>query len=753
MSAQERVTHTPLLYRIMAPLVLVCITIATYYPSLYYNFQFDDIANIQKHFYIRHHQFKSLFLTGARWISYWLNSVLYSISKFEPFWYRVSSLSIHLINGTLLFFVLLFVLSRCKGASFFRNNSWYIAVVTTALFLLHPVQTQTVSYVIQGQLEGLACMFILGIILTFLHMSYATSVPGNIFLFALLMVLAIISCGTKEIAIISPVLVMLVDWFFVAQGSLRSFKKRWWVHALLLLVVTSFYVYLLKPSFFTNILGFKLTVKNNIGNMITQQPNQTIDAWSFFISQFKVILHYIWIFIWPFNMSVEYDWVLVRGFFAWDCLLPLLALLAIGALLVRVLMRDAANVWCFGALWFFICLAPRSSIVPSPELLVDYKTYTASIGWLLILSTALVKLIGYTSRFPVAQASRRSYQLGQLCSCFLMVPLSFATWHRNLVWSSGSNFWMNVIKNAPGKARAYNNYGVELSQNLKMYKEAIPYFKKAAQMDGSYPDPLNNVAVCYSFLNQIDSAIEALKQGLRINRLYPEGHNNLGSFYLQQKMYKEAEASLKNALQLRPYYGKAYINMGRLYAAQGDMKTSLDYFKKACTVADLDNEVGYKLYGQAAAFQNEFEQAIWAFTKTLECNPGDLESLFSLANCYYMSNQYEMSAAAYQRLLALNSDDMRAWYNLGECYFAQNDITKAYQCFKRVEPHWQRIPQVRLKLASCYEKTNDPLRAHQELRSFFASPQAPAALKVKAQELIAKLEEHYPQIRSVGLVA
>ncbi|HVX00031.1 MAG TPA: hypothetical protein VHA52_06330, partial [Candidatus Babeliaceae bacterium] len=168
MSTQKRVAHTPLLYRMMTPLMLVCITIATYYPSLFYNFQFDDIANIQKHFYIRHHQFKSLFLTGARWISYWLNSVLYSINKFEPFWYRVSSLSIHLINGVLLFFILLYALSKFKRSSFFRNNSWYIAVITTMLFLLHPVQTQTISYVIQGQLEGLACMFIQGIILTFL---------------------------------------------------------------------------------------------------------------------------------------------------------------------------------------------------------------------------------------------------------------------------------------------------------------------------------------------------------------------------------------------------------------------------------------------------------------------------------------------------------------------------------------------------------------------------------------------------------
>lgn len=754
MSKQEGTSrHIPLFYHVIIPILLTCATIITYYPSLHYNFQFDDIANIQKHFFIRYHTFSKLFFSGSRWISYWLNALHYSIGKFDPFSFRMGNLIIHSVNGILIFFFILCALAHCQSTPFFKRNASIIAMLTSMLFLLHPVQTQTVSYVIQGQLEGLACMFIVAMALTFLHFCYNACKIKRSILFALLIALAAISCGTKEIAFISPFLIICVDWFFVAHGSWKSFKTRLWIHALLFFVITSIYVYFLKPEFFMNILGLKMSAKNNIGNIITQQPSQEIGPWIFLISQFKVILHYIWIFIWPFNISVEYDWVLVRSFFSWDCFLPFVTLIALGASIIRILLNQPTQPLCFGAFWFFICIAPRSSIIPSPELLVDYKTYTASIGWLFIIASVLVAGIQHaTHKLIVEKNSMRNHQTQLLLASLLIMPLCFFTWQRNLVWSSGERFWRAIIEASPWKARAYNNYGVELSQNLQRYQEAIPYFKKSAQMDPHYPDPYNNLAVCYSYLNQIDKAIESLQQGLRINKAYPQGHNNLGSFYLQQGKYQEAEQCFKTALQLSPNYGKAYFNLGRLHATLGNQKESLEYFKKACTIADLDNQMGFKMYAQAAVYQKEYDQAIWAFQKAIECAPDDQECLFGLANCYFVTTQYDKSLHIYQQMITHNPADIRAWYNLGESLFMLGETQKAYECFKHIEHHWEQIPQIRIRLASCYEKMHDPYRAHQELMALCNARQTPAQFKIQAKELMAKLEDHYPQIQAIARV-
>jgi Tfp pilus assembly protein PilF len=171
----------------------------------------------------------------------------------------------------------------------------------------------------------------------------------------------------------------------------------------------------------------------------------------------------------------------------------------------------------------------------------------------------------------------------------LSLPIGWATYERNKVWSSGEEFWLNVIKNAPGKARAYNNYAVALSEKGQ-YKESIPLYQKAIDMDGAYPDPLNNIAVAYSFIGDLDRAIEALKRSIMIQPLYPEAYNNLASFLITKKEYDQAVKFLDYAILIRPYYGKAFFNKGKIHLLKNEPEQAFECFKNACTKADLEIE-------------------------------------------------------------------------------------------------------------------------------------------------------------------
>lgn len=720
---------------IAAPLALITATILTYYPSLHYDFQFDDIANIPRHFNIRHYSLSQLFFSGTRWISYWLNSLHYKIGKFDPFSYRIGNIVLHSFNGLLVFLVLYFALSRLRNKSFFSDNPLGIALVSMLLFLLHPVQTQTVSYVIQGQLEGFAAFFILSMSLCVLAFGTVHSSSAKSGLAALLCVLAFFSCGTKEIAIISPLLLILIDWFFVAQGEWHSLKKRLWLHGLVMGIVIATYLYLLKPKFFTSILGLQRTAKNNIGNIITKDPAILITPGIFFISQFKVILHYLWMFIWPFGISVEYDWVLCESFFDADCFFPFLGLCVLAALNFYLLKHNNSHPIAFGALWFFMCIAPRSSIIPSPELLVDYKTYTASIGWLFLLASTFIWLATHIS----AHIKQPAHVLPLL----ILTPFSmYFTYQRNLVWSSGLAFWGNIIQQAPGKARAYNNYGVDLSQNQKRYAESIPYFQKAIAMDAHYADPRNNLAVAYSHTGDIDSAIEALKGALLVNKYYPEGYNNLASFYLQKKDYSKAEQSLKNALSLRPHYGKAYFNLGRMKIEQNDLEQAAEYFRKCCYEADLDNEVGFGTHAKVCMNLKWYDQAITSYKKVLEHNKHNTEALFNMGNAYFMQKDFAPAIECYMCLSELTPDDPRVWYNLGETYFMSDRYEKALPCFKKMIHKRDEFPHAYLRMAGCYEKMGDIKTCKTWLNDMLLSP-APDDLKKVARGLMAQVDTQY----------
>jgi len=741
---------TPTWQWVLPPCMLSIITAIFYAPSMRYDFQFDDIANITKHFHIRHHTIKELFFSGTRWISRWLNTIHYSIGGFKPFSYRIGNLAIHIASGLLVFFILLTALKHLKNKNFFRDNAFPIAFLTSLLFLLHPVQTQTISYVIQGQLEGLAGFFILSMVLCFLQLCYTKTNLVRYILTCLLFCLAALSCGTKEIAIISPALLIIMDWFFVAQGDWRSLKKRLHLHIPIFLIVVCCYTYFLKPTFFTEILGLQKLAKNNIGNIITQNPADKITPWMFFRSQFKVILHYLWIFIWPLNISVEYDWVLSRSFFSPDCFIPFLGLVLITVFILKLLQKNKSHTVAFGLVWFFAAIAPRSSIIPSPELLVDYKTYTASFGWLFLLATAVLFFCTQIKERLLCKIPQTTSP--QLCNIIffliIAIPLGFSTAQRNKIWRSGLEFWGNMIKNAPGKARAYNNYGVELSQRVRDYQGSIPYFKKAISMDKQYPDPWNNLAVAYANIGQTDNAIHALKQSLKIYAYYPEGYNNLASFYIQKNNLPEAERLLKIALRLRPHYGKAYFNYGRIHFAKKETEKAWLCFKKACTECDFDKvPYGFATYGKVSIMLKKYDEAIFAYQKALSFDPNYPDAAFNLANCYYMKKQYDAATKIYKQLVAKNPTDLKSWYNLGETYLAKGIYADALHCYKKADGIKNKVPLLSIRIASCLQKIGKLPEAKKTLKDFISidstNNEQLAQMQIKARSMLDQLNRNY----------
>lgn len=726
---------------IIPPIFLSTLTALFYYPSLNYNFQFDDVANIQKFFYIRYLTFEQAFFTSTRWIPFWLNAVNYRLGMFQPFYYRLFNISFHIIAGILVFYFIYLALSHLKKNSFFNQYNFAIASCTAALFMLHPVQTQTISYVIQGRLEGLAGLFVIAMGLCFLLITDTHSKILKTLLVSLLVLLSFIACGTKEIFIVAPPLLLLIDWFFVAQGNWQSMKKRLWLHALVTGIILAIFIRFHKPSFFTKLFGLKMQARNNIGNVLTEDPTQKIYPLHFFISQFKVVLHYIFMFFWPFNISVEYDWKLVTNFFDADCILPLFALLILASIIAWLLRRNKIHPIAFGALWFVIAIAPRSSIIPSSELLSDYKTYLASVGLLFIFACALVKLFKEITPRLLAFLPKMGHAQVQYFFIFLLsLPMGYLTYSRNKIWRSSEEFWSSIIENAPGKARAYNNLGVALSEKGRL-QESIPLYKKAMTMDKNYPDPCNNLAVAYSMTGKLNLAIETLRQAIRIHPHYPEGYNNLASFYIQQKEFDKAERVLNVAIQMRPHYGKAFYNLGKIAAERGNQELALEYFKTACTKADLDNLAGFQVYANAAINLKKYDDAIFAIKKMLTFNPTSLDYQQKLATALYLNKNYDEAIMYFTRLAQQQPNNVALWYNLGECYLNTNQTEKALACYKKSQQLNLASPQLELRIISCLRKMDELQEAQERLEKFINNDTVPENFKQLARTSLVKLQK------------
>ncbi len=700
MQSTHRSRHAGIILMSAIGLILASITFMTYYPSLSYEFQFDDIVNIKKYFYARTNDFYSLAFTGSRWISFWLNTVAYKIGKHDPYYYRLFNITGHIISGLLVYAFMLLGLSGLQSTNYFFKRRIMLATTTALLFLLHPVQTQTVSYIIQGQLEGLATLFVMAILCVFLLSTKTTSIWLRLPLYVLLLTLAVIATGTKEIAIVGPLLMLMTDWFLVAQGSFKKLTSRFVIHLLhSLFTIIGFCYYLADNITVINAFKGKAVLQNNVGNVITAMPGQVIKASDFFISQFKVTVHYLSMFLWPFNISVDYDWKMNPFFFSSENFGPFMLLFALGLILLYLLYRNTTSLISFGMLWFFICLAPRSTFIPSTELVADYKTYMASIGYLFVLALAVVYLLEWTfTKLISSRKTQAVYTSGFLAIC--MAGLCVSTYQRNTVWRSGSEFWYNIIQTSPTKARAYNNYAVTLAEK-KRYQEAIPYLRKAIKIDSHYPDPWNNISVCYNHIGKLDLAIQTMEEAIKITPSYPEFYNNLSSYFLTKKEYERAIQFAQHAIQLRPYYGKPYFNWGRCLYGLGKKEEALKHIRKACMECDYDTPEGINHYAQLAIELERYDCAAEAFEQLHAMVPQHQDTLFNLGTAYYFSGRFEKAAPVFERLALNYPNEERSWFNLGECYTNMNRIHEALAAYEHAQSIEHQFPQVRERIIAC----------------------------------------------------
>ena len=687
---------------IIPPFILACITFVAYFSSLFYDFQFDDNLAILRQFNIRHDTFFSLFFKDTRWIGDWINALNFAVNKFDPLVFRSTNLIIHILAVIAVFFLLQRALSLVPTNTWVWAQKNAITYITALLFALHPVQTQTVSYIIQGRLEGLSAFFILTALICFIIFTQSTRTVVRWLLISLLFILIACACGTKEISIVVPILLLLVDWFFVSQGSWKKFKQQLPLHGVFITFTAAIYLYF-KKQFIMDVLTLNVTIHNNVGNILTDAVTDPIKPISFFLSQFKVILHYLWIFIWPFNMSVEYDWKLSKGFFAFDCFVPFFILAFIAIIVTALLKKNKTNLVGFGMLWFIICVLPRSSIIPSGELLADYKTYLASVGIFFVFALGLSSL-GMFITNKLTKNGPMKKRLLIIFGTILTLVLATLTWQRNKVWQSDLVFWKAILTQAPGKARAHNNYAIALLK-IGHYQEAIPYLKQALRLQqGHYWDPYTNLSIAYSSLGKIDLAIKAIKQALRINPYHPESFNSLGLLFNQKQQLDDAQKAFEVSLALRPHYGKAQFNLGRIYVQKNDYEKAWEYFKNCCTKGDFDTVPdGFAHYASMSMYLKKFDDAIIGYQKVLEFDPHSQTTYINLGNAYYYKEDFDRAYEFYQKAAELCPHDFRPLSNLAQIQLKKNHPEKALDLLNKARSIPGSPLELELKIAHCLD--------------------------------------------------
>jgi hypothetical protein len=486
-------------------LMIVAAVVVCYSNTLHGDFHFDDDLTITENQKIKdikniiHMNWIHSFLQGGRPITELTFALNYALGGIHVVGYHVVNLLIHLF---VVFWVYLFTRKTLKLDG--HEKSAVLALIITGIFGLHPVQSESVTYISQRS-EALASLFCLMSLFFFIKARERGFNRKGALLYIAGLTVFVIGIGAKEIVITLPALYMLYDFYFLDKKPLL---KR-------LAVPAPFIIFALIY------IGMRfLDLKDNTAAGFNVAG---VTAQEYLMTQFRVIVTYLRLIVFPVHQNLDYDVPIHRNFFEPETFLSFFFLISICA--IAVVWRRRFKVASFGVLWFFIVISPTSSFIPVIDVIFEHRIYLALWGIVtavvLVLYEAYVRLLSGRSFF-----ARNPGIAGKFASASVlavMIIFGAALYERNKVWQTKLSLWTDVASKSPNKPRAHNNLGnCYFIQND--FSAAIPHYKRAITLDPTWYESYYNLAVS---LENIGRKADAVYYYLIFAREAPDAYNPL----------------------------------------------------------------------------------------------------------------------------------------------------------------------------------------------------------------------------------
>ena len=357
--------------------LLAALVFAVYSNSLQVPFLLDDINNIKDNSHIRLSELSLKEIADAAFngpsskrpvanISFALN---YYFHGYELFGYHLVNILIHLANGLLLYLFVKQTLRFPCISKKYKQSKW-IPLVTTFIWLVHPIQIQSVTYVVQ-RMNSMAVLFYM---LSFLLYIKARSVgpPSKSWaLYTGSLLAGFLAFGSKEISATLPVFILVYEWFFF-QDMNRLWLKRNLVRLLMLMPVLVLITILY------------------LGIHPLERILAMHEFWGFTLGQrvlteFRVIVFYLSLLVLPLpsRLNLQHDFVLSNSIIAPpSTLIAIMAVLLLLGLSICLARRDRLISFCI--LWFLGNLVIESSVI-GLEIIYEHRNYLPSMLILLMV--------------------------------------------------------------------------------------------------------------------------------------------------------------------------------------------------------------------------------------------------------------------------------------------------------------------------------------------------------------------------------
>ena len=527
-----------------------------YLPSFQVPFHFDDLESIVNNSYIRITRLTPSALYWAAFQDFRQNRPLtnlsfalnYYFNIVNPFGYHVVNFALLVVSAFCIFFILERVFTRIAKD---RGLSRLLAFLTSFLWLLHPVNIQSVTYIVQRHSAMAGCFSLLSLLCYDLGRSGKRTV-----FYALAAMSGICALLSKETAFVLPAFIFLYDLWFFQELKPGWLNRNWkWFAAIACLYAGLAAVALrgaISGRFSSDFSGYNFT------------------GWERSLSQGRVLLYYLTLLVYPggSRLTLEHQLDVSKSIIHPLDTVPafLIILLLIGAALARSRKYPLAS---FGVLWYFGQLAMEAMPLPI-DLANEHRLYLASIPVIALLPWfATVRL--------------KNWHTGAAFCIVIAAMFGAITWSRNQVWLTPVKLWHDAVLKAPDLNRPWNNYCSFLIEQGEIYRAgyACSY---AIKLDPKAAESHSNMGICLFKIGNYPAAEDELKKALEIDPKYSIAYFNLGLVRAAQKDLPGAQKYWEKALELKPRDPKVYYNLALIYEKINDPLDEMRMLKTAISL-------------------------------------------------------------------------------------------------------------------------------------------------------------------------
>jgi hypothetical protein len=565
--------------------LVLLIGIIAYSNSLNAPFQFDD-SNISD----KAKLLSRAHLATARQVvdfSFLLNHYIHGK---DVFGFHLFNLFIHLCTAVTTYYLSFNAIRALVGSNHEDSEeslfvTRFIPFATALLFVCHPIQTESVTYIVQ-RYTSLATLFYLLSTLMFIRArichnndanSYKTWLYGSISLLS-----GMLAMRSKEIAFTLPFMLAVVE-MFLFQGKLL--RNRIFLSALIALL-------LIIPA--QQILRHGFTGINDLFYSISRGTREelTYSRTDYLITEFRVVVTYLRLMFFPVNQNLDYDYPLQKIFFTPAVILSLMLHISIVLSSIFMFFKSRSmfksrklyigtclRLCSLGIVWFYLALSVESSFIPILDVIFEHRLYLPSVGFFLSVTSGAV-LVLYGGR-----TSRKAAWLALALICLIFTT---ATIRRNVVWGDELRLWEDTARKSPNKIRVLNNLGAFSISKFRPEKAILPLLR-VLEIQPGYTESINNIGLLLDHVPQVAGRYNSGKKYMTPNRIldvrqidpwFANSRNNLGLAYMLTGNPQKALAYFEQSVSLEQKEEAPWLNLALLSMQLGNTKRATEAFDR-----------------------------------------------------------------------------------------------------------------------------------------------------------------------------